>query len=122
MISSLSGTEPSLCFQELSISGSFDPPPVKIEVPKPSCSTPVLATAVPPPQLTEDQSSGGPAGLSEMSPSISKTLKILSVPAGGAGALRGTGIVGLIGADASAVDIIVFALVSAVRAMAHGPT
>src|SRR5688500_4801141 len=74
MISSLSGTEPSLCFQEPSRSGSLDPPPVKIEVPRPSCSTPVLITAPPPSQLSTFQSLGAPAGLSVMSPSSSNTL------------------------------------------------
>src|SRR5258705_9057163 len=59
--------------------GSFEPPWVKIEVPRPSL-TKVWTWAVPPPQFTVLQSSGAPAGLSEMSPSTSNEFKMLSSP------------------------------------------
>src|SRR5690349_2802952 len=83
MISSLSGTEPFLCRHDPSSSGSFDPPPVKIVVPIPSCSTPVFTSALPPSQLSVFQSSGvGPGAASVMLPSSSKTPLMSSVPVG----------------------------------------
>src|ERR1041384_8260682 len=83
MISSLSGTEPFLCLHEPSCSGSFDPPPVKIEVPRPSWITPVFTKALPPSQFSVFQSSGvGPGAASVIFPSSSMTLVMGSVPVG----------------------------------------
>src|SRR5689334_10517284 len=83
MISSLSGTEPSFHCHAESSEGSFDPPPVKIDLARPSCITPVFTTALPPSQLIVFQSSGvGPGAASVMLPSISQTPLMLSVPVG----------------------------------------